>query len=185
MLRAMRENSEGNWVRAPVEELVKTHPHLAEFLPFLDAFNSESPRGGVLVAASFIDRLLSQVLESFLIEGKSQKQLLHGFNAPVGNFSSRIALAAALGLISEDERQECDTIRKIRNEFAHQIHPSFETSRVSKLCDQLAYSARPINQSEVKAIGLFKSASVALIANLVNRPHYVSRERIIPRRWKL
>ena len=54
--------------------LAEKHPHLAGFVPFLDDLNKESERGAVLIAA-------------FLIESVCRKQLLEGFNAPLGSHS--------------------------------------------------------------------------------------------------
>jgi mannitol operon repressor len=181
----MSEDEKGRWVRSPNQEVLKTHPHLNEFLPFLDTLNGESPRGGVLVAASFLENLLHKVLQAFLIEGKAQDQILSGFNAPVGTFSAKIALAAALGLISERERRECDLIRKIRNKFAHNIHPSFDDDEIKSICLELTYRAMPYEGVEVDARGSFTSASVMLICNLTNRPHYVARERLQERDWNI
>lgn len=181
----MSDDEKGRWVRSPRQELLKTHPHLSEFLPFLDTLNEESPRGGVLVAASFLESLLHKVLQAFLIEGKAQEQTLSGFNAPVGTFSAKIALAAALGLISERERRECDLVRKIRNKFAHNVHPSFEDEDIKSICLELTYRAMPYEGVEVNARGSFTSAAVALISNLTNRPHYVAQARLQLREWKI
>jgi hypothetical protein len=178
-------SEKGRWVRPPNSEVLKTHPHLTEFLPFLDTLNAESARGGVLVAASFLDNLLHKIIQSFLIEGKSQEQLLSGFNAPIGTMSAKIALAAALGLISERERRECDLLRKIRNKFAHSVHPSFDDEDVKSLCFELTYRAMPYEGVDVDARGSFTSAAVALVSNLTNRPHYVSKARLDAREWKI
>lgn len=179
----MSEHEHGRWVKTPNDELVRTHPHLAKFLPFLDVLNAESPRGRVLVAASFLDNLLHETLRSFLIEGKPQDQLLSGFNAPIGSFSAKIALAAALGLISDSERDECDLIRRIRNKFAHAVHPSFDDEGVKSLCLLLTYRAKPYGEVEVSAEGSFTSAAVGLISNLTNRAHYVRQARLKAHDW--
>jgi DNA-binding MltR family transcriptional regulator len=96
----------------------QTHPHLSEFLAFLKELNKETERGAALAAAAMIDDLLGRALQAFLIENKGAQALLSGFNAPLGTFSSKIAAAYALGVISEREYRECELIRKIRNEFA-------------------------------------------------------------------
>jgi hypothetical protein len=36
------------------DDLLKTHPHLKEFLPYLDLLNKESDRGKVLVSTGFL-----------------------------------------------------------------------------------------------------------------------------------
>ena len=179
------ETEKGRWVRSPNDEVLKSHPRLAEFLPFLDVLNGESPRGGVLVAASFLENLLLKVIQSFLVEGKQQEQILSGFNAPIGTLSAKIALAAALGLISERERRECDLVRKIRNKFAHNVHPTFSDDDVQSLCFELSYRAMPYEGVDVDAKGSFTSAAVSLISNLTNRPHYAAQARLRTREWPL
>ena len=124
------------------EALLKSHPNLKEFLPFLQIHNAESPRGAVLVSASFIESQLHNVLAAFLIENKASDQILDGFNAPAGTFSAKIAFNAALGLISEKERRECDLIRRIRNKFAHSVHASFDDDAIANICFELNMRAK-------------------------------------------
>jgi DNA-binding MltR family transcriptional regulator len=47
------------------------------------------------------------------------KDLLFGFNAPLGTFSARTKAAYVMGLIERKEYEEINIIRKIRNEFGH------------------------------------------------------------------
>jgi mannitol operon repressor len=86
-------------------------------LAFLPVLNKESERGAVLTACSFIDELLRRTLLAYLIEGKVSKTLIDGFNAPLGTFAAGTAAALVLGLISEQEFEECNTLRKIRLQF--------------------------------------------------------------------
>lgn len=88
-----------------------------------------------------------------------------------------------MGLISDCEYRECELIRKVRNEFAHQIKVSFETERIANLCAQLRMAAQPYGDIEVDARGKFTTAAVALIMTLTNRPHYVGQERLKSRDW--
>lgn len=179
----MTDDPPGIWVKSPRDDLMTTHPNLREFMPFLDVLNSESPRGGVLVATSFIESLLHKVIEAFLIEGKPAEQLVKGFNAPIGSLSAKIAMAAALGLITERERRECDLIRRVRNKFAHNVHPTFDDDDVKDICQELTFRAMPYGDVKVGARGSFTSAAVALVLNLTNRPHYVAKARLKPVDW--
>ena len=179
----MDKKERGDRTKFSRKGVLTTHPHLAEFLPFLEVLNAESARGVVLVAASYLENVLLDVLRSFLIEGKPQEQILSGFNAPIGSLSAKIALSASLGLINERERKECDTIRKIRNNFAHNVHPSFDEENVKSLCDNLTYRARPFEGIDIDARGSFTSASVALILTLTNRAHYVKLKRLAEVSW--
>jgi len=176
---------EGGFAANVSEGLLASHPQLAEFWPFLDVLNGESPRGGVLVAASFIEGLLYRILDSFMLDGKAKLQVLDGFNAPAGTFSAKIALAVALGLISERERRECELVRKIRNKFAHNVHPTFDDEVIKALCNELTFRAMPYDGVDVNAKGSFTTAAVGLILNLTNRPHYVGLERIRRIDWQI
>lgn len=161
-----------------------SHPHLGGFFDFLEDFNKETERGAALAAAAMVDDQLAKTIEAFLIPNKGSTALLEGFNAPLGTFAARIAAAFALGLINEREYRECELIRKVRNEFAHQIKVSFETEKIVRLCAQLQMAATDYAEVKVGTRGKFTTAAVALILNLTNRPHYVGREQLKPREWK-
>lgn len=94
-------------------------PEVEKLGLFLKEFNQESDRGAALLAASMLDESLQEIIESCLISNSSAKQLISGFNAPLGTFSARIKAAHALGLIMDHEFNEINLIRKIRNEFGH------------------------------------------------------------------
>jgi mannitol operon repressor len=158
--------------------LSETHPHLKGFMEFLEEFNKETERGATLAAAAMIDDQLGRTIESFLIPNKGSKALLDGFNAPLGSFAARIAAAFGLGLLSEMEYRECELIRKVRNEFAHQIKVSFKTEKVANLCAQLQLSAKDYADVHVDARGQFTTAASALILHMTNRPVYVEQRRL-------
>jgi mannitol operon repressor len=162
-----------------------THPHLKDFFAFLPELNKESDRGMALIATSFIDELLRRTIAAFLLEGTSTSSLLDGFNAPLGSFSTRIAAAAAMGLISEREAKEADRLRKIRNVFAHHVHVSFEDQSINDICQNLDLAAKDYGDVVVDTRGRFSTSAVALIMNLTNRPHYVAKRRLGRVDWKI
>ena len=172
-------------VRDGIRPFEETHPHLKEFASFLDDFNKETERGAALAAAAFLDDLLRKTLEGFLVQSETARSLLVGFNAPLGSFAARIAAAHAMGLISDNERRECDLIRRVRNEFAHKIKMSFDDDRLRDLCDALQLSAKPYGTVTVSTRGQFTPAAVALILNLTNRPHYVSLRSLKFGDWRI
>jgi mannitol operon repressor len=169
---------------AHTRPLEDTHPHLIEFVAFLDEFNKETARGACLAAASFLDDLLARIISAFLIPNDSSFALTDGFSAPLGTLAARIAACHAMGLISEDEYKECELVRKIRNEFAHKVHMSFKNDRVRSLCESLTMSAKPYEGVDVNTRGQFTSAAVALLVNLTNRAHYVSQKSLAYGNWK-
>jgi hypothetical protein len=172
------------------EPLLQTHPHLKEFLEFLPDLNRESDRGMVLIATSFIDNLLKRTLLAFFIEGEATRALFEGFSVPLGSFAVRTAAAAGLGLISGLKLKECNTLRKVRNKFAHQVHMSFADPSVIDLCGNLslappsfATDAIGVDGTVTVATAGLSGAATALILKLVNRPHYVAEQRRAPKTW--
>ena len=164
-------------------QLIDTHPNLEEFAPFLDDLNKESERGAVLISVSYLERQLKEIISAFLCEGDASQSLLEGFNAPLGTLAARTAAAAALGLISGREYRELETIRKIRNQFAHDHRASFSDQSTADRCLNLTFSAKDYGDVVVDARGQFTSAAVALIVNLTNRSHYVSGKRLKFENW--
>ena len=161
----------------------KTPPHLNRFMEFIADLNKETERGAALVSASMIDELLGRTIEAFLLENGGSKFLLSGGNPPLGTLASKIAASFAMGLISETEHDECSTIRKIRNEFAHQLGVSFGTPAIAKLCDKLKLGAQNYGDVVIDKRGTFVTSATALILNLTNRPHYVGQRRLMYQDW--
>jgi mannitol operon repressor len=160
-----------------------THPHLKDFTRFLDALNSESDRGAALVSVAMIDDLLEKTIRAFLVDMPEKDRLLEGFNAPIGSFSARSLTAYALGLISEREYRECERLRKVRNEFAHNVHRSFDVPKVKDICATLTFAAVGPPQAPVNTKGQFTTAAVGLILTLTNRPHHVEQKRLKHVEW--
>ncbi|WP_417749194.1 hypothetical protein [Rosistilla oblonga] len=85
---------------------------------FAAHLSSESNRGCAIVAASLLDVSLEELLES-RFPGHSKD--LFGNNDPLGTFSAKIRMARALSIVNSAECFELNTIRKIRNRFAHEL----------------------------------------------------------------
>jgi mannitol operon repressor len=156
-----------------------THPHLREFSAFLQEFNKETERGAALAAGAMLEDQLGKVLEAFLIPNKGANDLLKGFNAPLGSFSAKIAASHSMGLVADDEALECNLIRKVRNEFAHNVHMSFEDAKIIGLCSGLTFGI--IEKGVARTT--FSTAVAGLILHLTNRPAYVSQQRLKAEHW--
>lgn len=170
------------------EDVKAKFPHLAKFWPYLELLDKESARGKVLISTGFIEEQLKEVILAFVLQDAAATELVEGANAPLGTFSSRITACFVLGLISEAERHDLTLIRRIRNDFAHDIHTSFDTRSVVDRCKELLLKAPNYTHSEMGKIevgpaGQFESAAVALIMGLINRPHYVSEKRCAAVQW--
>ena len=103
---------------------------------FLEEFQHESDRAAAILAGGYLDDQLANILGNFLInDNTTQKILLENGNAPLHSFYSRILCSYSLGLIDEDECKDLNTIRDIRNDFAHKpAGLSFSDQSISDKC---------------------------------------------------
>lgn len=161
-----------------------TEPEIQQLGHFLSEFNKESDRGAALVAASMLDERLQEVLTNFFVESRTSKELLVGFNAPLGTFSARAAAALSLGLIQENEFKEITLIRKIRNEFGHGWKElSFESGRVADLCCQLPWLGPAEHEAGATVRARFNAAIAILLTDLLWRVRLVSMEQRTLKVW--
>lgn len=76
-------------------------------------------RGLILSLAAFAEDTLGRLLLTYLRDGKQSKELIDGFNAPLGTLSTRIKAAYAIGLLTREQYEDLEIARKVRNAFAH------------------------------------------------------------------
>ena len=171
------------------DDYKKQYPHLKKFWPYVDVLNEESPRGKVLVSTGFLEEQLKQILMAFSADCPQALELIEGGNAPLGTMSARITACYAFGLITKDEHDDLHLVRRIRNEFAHDIHTTFDTQSVANRCRELKHSAKDnpateANLGPMPTASQFYTAAVALIMNLINRPNAVSKEKRQVGKWR-
>jgi mannitol operon repressor len=123
---------------------------------------------------------MRQILLSFMVESTVATSLIEGFNAPLGTLSTRTAAAFSLGLISEREYKETNVLRRIRNEFAHEVHRSFADQDIRDLCNNLTFA---IQEPAVSPRVKYSSSAALVIVALTNKPAYVSRQRLQHNEW--
>lgn len=132
-------------------------PDFLRMIALYGRVGDESERGMAVLMAAELDRVTLNLLKCFIPMGKARDYLLIGQSAPISSFSSKINLARALSLITEDEFHDLHIIRKIRNEFAHSSNVSFAdisiTSKISHFRKTYSnYSPRKI--FEVRGVDL-------------------------------
>ena len=101
---------------AEIDDHVKT-----AYYGFIEEFAKESDRAAVILGAAKLDILLYQMLKKFLRPCTSSTDELLDGEAGLGTFSSRINACHRLGLIDDHLTRALHLIRKIRNNFAHEI----------------------------------------------------------------
>jgi len=85
----------------------------------LKELGNSNDRSLAIVGAALVESSLTYLIESYLIDDKSKVDIFIN-----NDFSSKIQLAYCLGLISKDEYNDFNCIRKIRNLFAHKLSVS-------------------------------------------------------------
>lgn len=97
-----------------------------EFVPFAQELHAESDRGMALSGTAYLDDRLGKLIETYLTARTSSSKLIWESTSPLGTFSARIRMAHALGLISDEERDHLNMLRKVRNLFAHDFRQKLD-----------------------------------------------------------
>jgi len=84
---------------------------------------SGNERAGIISGAAMLDLQLETILRRYLLPAKSnsEDERVFGAHAPLSTFSGKTAMAYRLGLIPPIVADMLDRIRKIRNDFAHDV----------------------------------------------------------------
>lgn len=94
-------------------------PDMDNLNRFQSLVRKQDDRGLALSLAAFAEDTLGRLLLIYLREEKQSKELVEGFNAPLGTLSTRIKAAYAMGLLTREQYEDLEISRKIRNAFAH------------------------------------------------------------------
>jgi DNA-binding MltR family transcriptional regulator len=103
----------------------------------------ESDRGCVLVGAAILEEGLDALLTAGFVEEKIVAKAsigpLFAAGGPLGSFWAKIQLAHALGLLSSDTHHDLESVRRLRNRFAHYRESvSFSDADVIAAVDRLS-----------------------------------------------
>lgn len=106
---------------------------------FMLLIQKQDDQAMVLSLATFLEDTLGRLLIAYFRSCKATKELIEGFNAPLGTFGSRIKAVYAFGLVTDDQYKDMEILRKIRNHFAHNWEGvSFERNDIQALVGQLS-----------------------------------------------
>lgn len=123
---------------------MRPHRDIEKLLIYNESFKKEiqetTDRACVIVAVAYLDDLLRNILTCFMTEVKDKENnvLFEGSNAPLASFSSKIKIAFRFGLISVWEHNTLESIRKIRNKFAHVVNiKSLDTPEIKGIVNNI------------------------------------------------
>jgi hypothetical protein len=99
-----------------------------------------SDRSAAIIAAAAVDRFLEEAILGRLVRNdEDAKANLVATGGALDGFFAKIHLGYALGLYSPKHVRELESIRKIRNCFAHSAkHITFDTKPISDECNKFS-----------------------------------------------
>jgi len=109
-----------------------------DFNEFFEQTGSDSnPRGAAILLAANTEVGLDSALRSIMSLGRAD--MLFGAEKPLGSFRNKIHIAYAFGLFGDETFNTLETIRHIRNAFAHSHIPiTFDMPAIMDACAVLA-----------------------------------------------
>lgn len=105
------------YARPPVN--YQNDKNLDDLNSLLEVLNDLDERSLVLAISAFAEDTLGGLLVQYMRNHKQARELVEGFQAPLGAFSARCKAALAFGLISDRQYHNLDILRNIRNAIAH------------------------------------------------------------------
>jgi hypothetical protein len=104
-----------------LNDLSRELPGPDDWPKFHQELLSQTDRGAVLIGGSLVDSTLRLALQCKMIEMTSEHaaSIFEGPDAPLGSFAGRIKVARAVGIFGPNLEARLNTIRQIRNQFAH------------------------------------------------------------------
>jgi hypothetical protein len=104
----------------------------------IDEIGTGSHRASAVVAGAFVEEHLTLLLTSRMARDERLETQMFRTGGALADFGVKINLGFFLGLYSKKGWKELDTIRRIRNEFAHKIEiDSFKQQPVKDWCANL------------------------------------------------
>lgn len=144
----------------------------ADFQGFLDEFQTESDRAAAVVGTAYLSQSLRQIIATTLVDDDKLLDVLLEPGRPLGNLWSRTQVAYSMVLISEDEYDDLNKIREIRNRFAHDLQGlRFSDKWAKDMCTTLNRPGELSKLAPLAADGrtLFNVTVAMLHTQMLNR----------------
>lgn len=120
-----------------LQDLIRQGLSEADHSMFADELFRGTDRSCALISCTMVDNTLVMALRSRFVSMPETdfESLFYSPTAPLSSFSSRIRIAHAMGILSNQRRGRLDLIRKVRNAFAHSLRPIlFAEPLITKEC---------------------------------------------------
>jgi len=119
---------------------------------FMRLVHGQDDHAMVLSVATFIEDTLGRLLLAYFRNCKATRELIEGFNAPLGSLGTRIKAVYAFGLANDAQFKDMEILRRIRNRFAHNWEGvSLQDNDIKAMIGQLSgytFDQKPIEGAE-------------------------------------
>jgi DNA-binding MltR family transcriptional regulator len=116
----------------------------ADEIAAINELETATDRAVGIVVGSIVESRLTDIIKRCFVQnpakikGEPVEKLMFQSSGPIGAFASKIRLAYLIGLIGEQFFRELETMKNIRNEFAHHLEiGSFDVLSVKDKCANL------------------------------------------------
>src|ERR1019366_4248750 len=119
-----------------LKKFMRKRPDSSDLAKAIQELESDTPRAAAILAATLLeDILLLSLLSAMRPLSQEEEDRLFVGLAPLSSFSAKIQLGYAIKIYGSKTRHDLDTIREIRNAFAHVVTSiSFDTTEISDRC---------------------------------------------------
>lgn len=155
--------------KSSLRDLSKESPPLDEVETLLSSLVKMEARAAALIAVSILDNFLESAISACFVKLSQTKfnALFRDKQAPFSSFSNKISVAYALGIFNDVTRSQLDSVRSIRNAFAHTMQPiDFDHPIISAACNNLnpsLISGRPFHSGSPRERFIGTAALVGIV----------------------
>ena len=104
----------------------------------IEALTHDSDRAAAILACTLLEARLKRTIMSHLHKDEKITRDMFKVTGALGNFGTQVNLGFLIGIYAEPFRKELETIKEIRNDFAHKANvTSFKNARISSLAMNL------------------------------------------------
>jgi hypothetical protein len=104
----------------------------------IEGLSTSDDRTVAIIAATIVEARLREAIERVLVRDEPVEKEMFRTTGPLGMFASKINLALLMGLISKQAWKNLDTMKNIRNRFAHYIDiTDFQSQQIRDWCKNL------------------------------------------------
>lgn len=117
-------------------------PERDQYHAFTREIQKASDRASAILATNHLDHILQESILNALPkrgDNPAAEKLFGGDTSILSSLNAKIRMAHALRIFGDATFKNLDTIRQVRNIFAHTAHPvSFRTPEIAKACKTLS-----------------------------------------------